>query len=152
MLRHGAISSKMRIPTMAMNSRDVRSFGSLLKNFRIRRRLTQHQLAVAVGVHRNAVGRWEQGEFLPATKGMVLELPRHLHLDDQETRHLLEASLTALAPCWGVPLPRNPFFTGRADLLETLQTHLTSGQRGDLSRSYALQGLGGVGKTQIALE
>jgi hypothetical protein len=37
-----------------------------------------------------------------------------LHLDDQETRSLLKASLTALAPYWLVPLSRRCKRTGVA--------------------------------------
>lgn len=138
---------------MAINSSDLRFFGSLLKAFRTRRHLTQQDLAAAVGVHRNAIGRWEQGDVLPASKTVVLELARHLRLDGQETRQLLEASLTALAPHWSVPLPRNPYFTGREEILKTLHLRLSGDQRAvALTQSYALHGLGGIGKTQIALE
>ena len=83
---------------------------------------------------------------------MVLELARVLSLDDQETRQLLEASFTALTPHWSVPYPRNPYFTGREDVLEALHAQLGIGQAVALSQSSALHGLGGVGKTQIALE
>jgi tetratricopeptide (TPR) repeat protein/transcriptional regulator with XRE-family HTH domain len=137
---------------MAMRNDIHGSFGSLLHVFRRRRHLTQKQLAAAVGVHRNAIGRWEQGDFLPATKGIVLELARHLTLDESETRQLLEASLTALSPHWLVPFPRNPFFTGREEILEALHSQLGDQQVMALTQSLALSGLGGVGKTQIALE
>jgi tetratricopeptide (TPR) repeat protein len=130
----------------------IDSFGALLKIFRKRRYLTQQQLAEAIGVHRNAISRWEQGSFLPEQKGIVLELARHLYLDDQETRQLLEASFTALAPPWEVPFSRNPFFTGREKLLERLYTYLGTHQEGALTCSYALYGMGGVGKTQVAIE
>jgi tetratricopeptide (TPR) repeat protein len=128
------------------------SFGSLLKDLRHRKRLTQQVLAEALGVHRRTIIRWEQGEMLPDSKAMVLELARCLKLDDQETRQLLEASLTALAPLWSVPYPRNPFFTGREQILEALHTRLKTRQAVALTQSSALHGLGGVGKTQIALE
>lgn len=137
---------------MTIPSIESLPFGALLKAFRTRRRLTQQQLASAMGRHRHAIVRWEQGDVLPATRGIVLELARHLRLDDQETRHLLEASLTAPAPHWGVSLPRNPFFTGREDLLEALHTRLSTDQGSSRTPVYALQGLGGIGKTQIALE
>jgi transcriptional regulator with XRE-family HTH domain len=77
------------------------AFGALLREFRMRRRLTQQHLATSVGVHRNAISRWEQGDFLPKQKGIVLELAKQLRLDDQETRRLLEASLTILST-WNV--------------------------------------------------
>jgi tetratricopeptide (TPR) repeat protein len=47
-------------------------------------------------------------------------------------------------PLWNVPLPRNPFFTGREEKLEELGNALSSGG------AAALTGMGGVGKTQIA--
>lgn len=131
---------------------DLSSFGGLLKAFRKRRHLTQQQLASFIGVHRSAIVRWEQGDSLPQSKALVLELARHLKLDDQETRELLEASLTALAPYWSVPLPRNPYFTGREEILEMVHAQLGTDRAVALTHSSALHGLGGVGKTQIALE
>jgi len=135
-----------------MDNGNFSSFGALLKSFRKRHHFTQQQLADAIGVHRNAIGRWEQGHFLPENKGIVLELAKHLKLDTQEARQLLEASFTALAPLWGVPLTRNPLFTGRQDILADLHAYLSAGQKSSLIRSYALRGLGGIGKTQLALE
>ena len=127
------------------------SFGPVLKEFRTRRELTQQTLAEKLGVRRNTIGNWERGEFLPQSKGVVLELARHLHLDDEEIRQLLEASLI-LAPYWLVPLRRNPYFTGREEILEAIHTQLGFDQTVALTQSLALRGLGGVGKTQIALE
>jgi tetratricopeptide (TPR) repeat protein/transcriptional regulator with XRE-family HTH domain len=137
---------------MTLTPSDHPSFGTLLKAHRKRRHLTQQQLAEALGMHRHAVGRWELGDFLPASKTVVLELARQLHLDQQETRALLEASLTAPSPHWFVPLPRNAYFTGREQVLETLHTQLGARKAIALIQSSALSGLGGVGKTQIALE
>jgi len=56
------------------------------------------------------------------------------------------------APFWNVPFRRNPFFTGRADLLERLHGQLVQSHRAALTQSTALTGLGGVGKTQTAIE
>ena len=47
---------------------------------------------------------------------------------------------------WSVPFRQNPNFTGRDELLSALEGALASGGRAVLS------GLGGVGKTQLALE
>ena len=137
---------------MSINGSEIGSFGSLLKNLRTARHLTQQQLADRLGVRRNTVGSWERGDFLPGSKAMVLELAKCLRLDEQESRLLLEASLTALSPYWLVPAPRNTFFTGRGAILEELHTQLGTGQAIALTQSTALHGLGGVGKTQIALE
>jgi DNA-binding XRE family transcriptional regulator len=135
---------------VTIHSAESLPFGALLKAFRTRRHLTQQRLAAALGIHRHTIGRWEQGDVLPASKGIALEVARHLNLNEQETRHLLEASLTALAPHWYVPFRRNPFFTGRGEILEALHTHLSTDHGVALTQSYALQGLGGIGKTQLA--
>ena len=55
---------------------------------------------------------------------------------------------------WNLP-PRNPAFTGRDDLLRRLRAQLAhSGRKGGPVAvvAQALYGLGGVGKTQLALE
>ena len=103
-----------------MNDRTPATFGEQLRTFRKRSRLTQRQLAATLGVHLNTIGIWERGEGLPERKGNILELIKRLHLDEQESRQFLEASLTALAPYWSVPFRRNPLFTGREHILETL--------------------------------
>jgi tetratricopeptide (TPR) repeat protein/transcriptional regulator with XRE-family HTH domain len=128
------------------------SFGELLKSFRKRQHLTQTQLARQLGVHMNTVSSWEVGTYLPATRGLVLELARHLALSESETRQFLEASLTGFSPHWLVPLKRNSLFTGREQILEALHTRLGVNQMVALTQPSALHGLSGVGKTQIALE
>jgi tetratricopeptide (TPR) repeat protein len=53
---------------------------------------------------------------------------------------------------WNTPYPRNPMFTGREQILQQLTDALKSGQTTALSQPHAISGLGGIGKTQIALE
>jgi tetratricopeptide (TPR) repeat protein/transposase-like protein len=63
-------------------------------------------------------------------------------------------------PLWQVPYPRNPHFTGRDELLDQLDQHFFPEQPGGplpphpvaLTQPQAIKGLGGIGKTQIALE
>jgi Tetratricopeptide repeat/TIR domain/NB-ARC domain len=58
-----------------------------------------------------------------------------------------------LPALWNVPHPRNCYFTGREDLLQQLAAGLRGGgQASALSQPQAMSGLGGIGKTQIALE
>jgi hypothetical protein len=52
---------------------------------------------------------------------------------------------------WMVPYARNPFFTGREDLLAQLQAHFQQ-QALALAQPQAMSGLGGIGKTQMAVE
>lgn len=128
------------------------TFGELLKAYRKRKQLTQRHLATRLGIHYNTIYRWEQGDFLPDTRGIMLEMAKQLGLNGVETRYLLEASLTALSPHWSVPYQRNPFFTGREDLMQHLHGLLSNQEKRAIVQSYALNGLGGIGKTQIALE
>jgi tetratricopeptide (TPR) repeat protein len=51
---------------------------------------------------------------------------------------------------WNVPYWRNPFFTGREDVLATLQSALSPTHISP--RIQALSGMAGVGKTQVAVE
>jgi tetratricopeptide (TPR) repeat protein len=53
---------------------------------------------------------------------------------------------------WNVPYRRNPYFTGREDLLTRLHELLHAGKATALTQPQAISGLGGIGKTQTALE
>ena len=53
-------------------------------------------------------------------------------------------------PIWNVPYPRNDFFTGREDVIADLRKHLTKRRKAALAQ--AITGLGGIGKTQTAVE
>jgi N-acetylmuramoyl-L-alanine amidase len=56
----------------------------------------------------------------------------------------------SLPPVWSVPYPRNRNFTGRDDVLTSLRSQLHSGLPAAVTQ--AISGLGGIGKTQLALE
>jgi len=58
----------------------------------------------------------------------------------------------ALPMVWNIPYPRNHYFTGREELLRNLAASLRAGETVGISQPQAVSGLGGVGKTQIALE
>ena len=53
---------------------------------------------------------------------------------------------------WTIPYPRNPFFTGREDVLKSVHDTLQAGQPTALAQAQAISGLGGIGKTQTAVE
>src|SRR5579884_2405855 len=135
-----------------MRDYQLSNFGDLLKTFRKRAHIVQQELADRLGVHRNTIGSWERGDFLPESKTLVLELARQLQLDTHDTRLLLEASLTGLSPYWYVPYQRNPFFTGREEVLQQVHRALHHQHTALLCQSSTLSGLGGVGKTQTAIE
>jgi tetratricopeptide (TPR) repeat protein len=71
--------------------------------------------------------------------------------------HEAERSVTArpgfpgaLPPIWNVPHHRNPNFTGREKLINDLRNTLKSKKPGSFAQ--AINGLGGIGKTQVAIE
>ena len=135
-----------------MDTTTLSSFGDLLKTLRKQSKVNQQELATRLGVHLNTISKWERGICLPESKTIVLELANQLHLNTHDTRLLLEASLTALSPYWHVPYQRNPFFTGREEVLQRVHEALHQQQGALLSQSSALSGLGGIGKTQTAIE
>src|SRR5262245_37305746 len=51
---------------------------------------------------------------------------------------------------WEVPYQRNPFFTGRGSYLTKLRKHFTDDR--PEGKQQVLHGLGGIGKSQLALE
>ncbi|MDJ0707627.1 MAG: toll/interleukin-1 receptor domain-containing protein [Leptolyngbyaceae cyanobacterium MO_188.B28] len=53
---------------------------------------------------------------------------------------------------WNVPYERNPFFTGREEVLQTLHQQLSQEGKAALSQTQVISGLGGIGKTQTAVE
>jgi hypothetical protein len=56
----------------------------------------------------------------------------------------------ALPEIWAVTRARNPHFTGRDGILDALRDKLRSGKRTAITQ--AVHGLGGVGKSELALE
>ena len=57
-----------------------------------------------------------------------------------------------LPTVWTVPFPPNPCFTGRELLLEELESALHVKRTPAITQPQAVHGLGGVGKTQLAVE
>ncbi len=62
------------------------------------------------------------------------------------------APRAALPKIWNIPYPRNPFFLGRESELLRIRQNLQTSQTMALSQPQAISGLGGIGKTQLALE
>jgi tetratricopeptide (TPR) repeat protein len=67
-------------------------------------------------------------------------------------RVTLSAPSTSLPKIWQIPYARNPVFTGRDDLLQMLTEILQTDHLAALAQPEAISGLGGIGKTQLAVE
>ncbi len=71
----------------------------------------------------------------------------------RETHHLAFGAPSPHLPrLWNIPYARNPVFTGREEVLARLAGVLKTGQLAAISQPQAVSGLGGIGKTQIAVE
>lgn len=141
----------------------------LLQAARRERGWTQREVAECIGATSPLnVTRWERGVTTPSASYIekLCQLfeasPQALGLSGEtaEPRYgmtpvqaiqrvqLPEVSTTL----WNVPHRRNPFFTGREDLLRELHKGLTGQYDIPGPPAQALYGLGGIGKTQLALE
>jgi tetratricopeptide (TPR) repeat protein len=91
-------------------------------------------------------GKWpnQDAALLVVAEGIARAVEEHIE------QRLAEAKArpgSAAAPVWRVPYRSNVSFTGREGLLEELDQALRRG-----GAAVALTGLGGIGKTQLALE
>ena len=126
------------------------SFGEVLKELRVRKRLSRPTLARLLHVHPSSIEKWERGDVLP-DRARVEELIRALELTDAQRLLLLEAHAghRILPSLHNIPAAQNPYFTGRKDILMQLHDHLAPGSQ--VALTQAISGLGGIGKTQVAL-
>ena len=53
---------------------------------------------------------------------------------------------------FNIPYPPNPNFIGRIEILELMHSHLVREAKPGFTSSFSLYGLGGIGKTQIAIQ
>ncbi len=140
-----------------------RTIASRIKHEREQRAWTQSEVAERIGSTRINISRWENGTTIPGPyyrqrlselfEKSVQELgflPTYSEEGTEETSPFSNHSRTHASPFWNIRHRRNPFFTGRKEILHHLHTEFRSHQTSCVI--LALSGLGGVGKTQIAIE
>lgn len=145
-----------------------------LRQQRIGRNWRQHDLADQLGVTTVTIQRWERGSQRPSAYYRVKLCTlfglsaRELGLADLTPPANLPGDATTQAVqaraeeplLWTVPHARNPHFTGRDAVLEVLEQLFAdepaeqprSIHQAALTQTRAIKGLGGIGKTQIAVE
>lgn len=146
---------------------------------RKRHRWSQQEVADRLGTTRHNVSRWEAGLTTPgpyfraklcalfsksAEELELIELDHSLSSSPNGHMNVLtveQASPPQARPfaLWTVPSGRNPHFTGRDELLARLDQHIAPMNSAStfprpvaLTQTQAITGLGGIGKTQIAIE
>ena len=81
---------------------------------------------------------------------VILQNQRHKEIHSLLSKMQLKTSREDTLPCRIIPYPDNPHFHGRLETLEWIESHLSTSKAGQ--SSIALYGMGGVGKTQLALK
>lgn len=141
-----------------MNGPETATLGELLRGHRLAAGLSQTQLAMRIGVHQSVVSDFERDQRVPFPEQIAVII-RVLRLTGEQGVEVTRRSSVgvverpasdAAPPVWNVP-GRNPGFTGRDALLRELRGRISGGSPAVLL-PVALHGLGGVGKTQLALE
>ncbi len=111
---------------------------------------TQDAVAKRLGVSRVTYNQWENGMAVP-TRYHLKKIVSVFYLDEKEEAALYRAAGQAPPEIHNLP-PRNPLFTGRKKYLDELHRHLQEKGSIALTQSIGISGLGGIGKTQLALE
>lgn len=130
------------------------SIGQRLRRDRLAMNWSQERLAEALETSVMTVRRWEHDAVLPQPRFRE-QLCRLFQRSNEE---LFGASMDmrSEAPTqpvlWTVPYPRNPYFIGRESILEAMHTLLVSHRPTAMAQAASLTGLGGIGKTQTAIE
>jgi tetratricopeptide (TPR) repeat protein len=92
----------------------------------------------------NSMQEHEQDAVLLSVAQRILKLARSKSSQSSSADGGRTAGASSMV--WNVEHPRNPFFTGRGQILEALNRELAANGKA------ALSGMGGVGKTQTAAE
>jgi tetratricopeptide (TPR) repeat protein/transcriptional regulator with XRE-family HTH domain len=126
------------------------SFADQLSELRLRRRLTQEDLAEASGVSVRTISNLERAVTLPR-RGTVRALAAGLDLNDRE-RVAFEQAARRVVPARrrgaaNLPAPVTSII-GRADEIAAVSRMVTRGP----ARLVMITGPGGVGKSRLALE
>jgi transcriptional regulator with XRE-family HTH domain len=120
------------------------SLGRRLQRERESRHWTQEQLAEKIGGSVPSINRWEHDRATPRQDmfNILIEVFGRTPERWGTGRQIL----------WNIPFLRNPYFTGRDQTLLHLHRTLAADNTVVLSQTRAISGLGGMGKTQTALE
>ena len=138
----------------------------LLRHAREERNWTLADVAEKIGGDPKTIGRWERGNTWPGPhfRWKLCELfgktAQELGLDHKNSGESGKQILPEVEPTlqtppislFSVPYRRNPYFTGREEPLKQLHNGLIVGKTAALTQTQAISGLGGIGKTQTAVE
>ena len=142
-----------------MSEEYEKEFCVLLKSFREKRlerrrwgmKWNQGAVAKRIGVSRVTYNQWENGIAYP-TRYHLRKIVSSFYLDEQEEAALYRAASQVPPQIHNLPFDQNPLFTGREAHLEQLSQLLKENDSVAITQPVSISGLGGIGKTQLALE
>jgi len=127
----------------------------VLQQARIERHWTEQYIADQLGVPWQTIALWEQGTASPDASS-CLQLCALFGKTAQELGLSRLNTSSSSSPRWFIPFLRNPFFTGRDTYLCALHEYFQLPNPNPNGKTQAriqiLSGIGGIGKTQVALE
>jgi hypothetical protein len=141
---------------------DLPLFADVLQRYVKRSAYTAGQLSRLSGIPKTTIVSWLNGQVQkPQTAKGLAQLPLILHLNENETEELFQAAghpsnclpkgkvgvPNALAPFQAVP--KLPYFSGREQLITTIQEAILANCPRNI---VCLYGMGGVGKTALATQ
>jgi tetratricopeptide (TPR) repeat protein len=129
-----------------MSSLRNETVGQRLRYERQRLNWSQEELAQVIGTTSLSINRWEHDKALPRPHYRA-ELCRLFNKSADTLFELKSPQALEPAYIWNVPHLRNLYFTGRDAVLARLHEAFKAGKT-----IQAINGLGGIGKTQLAIE
>jgi tetratricopeptide (TPR) repeat protein/transcriptional regulator with XRE-family HTH domain len=150
------------------------SFGQRLRALRRAAGLSQEELAERAGMSAKGIGALEREERTRPYPRTLRRLSAALELSEEDRATLLGGSTGVESPRKPgigrpahadvlpepgplpagsrMPLARSPLFVGRRSDLLQIAAWLRNGSSPDVARQVAVTGMGGLGKTQLAVE
>jgi tetratricopeptide (TPR) repeat protein/transcriptional regulator with XRE-family HTH domain len=146
------------------------SIGRRLRRERERLNWTQERLAEEIKSTSASINRWENDKTLPQphyreqlcrvfqkSAEELFGTASARQQDEKNVEHngverIPVPASRNIPPPWNVPHLRNMYFTGRESTLTYLHETLNARGTGSIIHNTAITGLGGIGKTQCAVE
>ncbi len=145
--------------TASSESDNISNLGQILRQIRQEKSLSLSALANELGYTKGYLSSIENCKVVPSDE-LLKVYEQNLGFSPGELTKYLRAELSndsfnanitkSLPTIRNIPFLRNRFFTGRKEILERLHTILTRPKQ--IPHASIISGLGGIGKTQVALE